>query len=98
MIVWTPTVFECLIRMRFLFSYLHLFSAIEHVSHGKSALEICSLLLLLCMYGHDKGNFLVSHTRLNKIPQNPIVLMAMKMVVTIIPEDIFSYTSETMAM
>ena len=35
MIVWTPTVFECLICMRFLFLYLHLFSAIEHVSHGK---------------------------------------------------------------
>ena len=47
MIVWTPTVFECLICMRFLFLYLHLFSAIEHVSHGKAALEIRSLLLLL---------------------------------------------------
>ena len=35
MIVWTPTVFECLICMRFLFLYLHLFS-IEHVSHGKA--------------------------------------------------------------
>ena len=35
MIVWTPTVFECLICMRFLFLYLHLFSAIKHVSHGK---------------------------------------------------------------
>ena len=36
MIVWTPTVFERLICMRFLFLYLHLFSAIEHVSHGKA--------------------------------------------------------------
>ena len=36
MIVWTLTVFECLICMRFLFLYLHLFSAIEHVSHGKA--------------------------------------------------------------
>ena len=36
MIGWTPTVFECLIYMRFLFLYLHLFSAIEHVSHGKA--------------------------------------------------------------
>ena len=27
--------FGCLICMRFLFLYLHLFSAIEHVSHGK---------------------------------------------------------------
>ena len=36
MIVWIPTVFECLICMRFLFLYLHLFSAIEHVSHGKA--------------------------------------------------------------
>ena len=36
MIVWTPTVFECLICMRFLFLYLHLFSATEHVSHGKA--------------------------------------------------------------
>ena len=39
MIVWTPTVFECLICMRFLFLYLHLFSAIEHVSHGKALLK-----------------------------------------------------------
>ena len=36
MIVWTPTAFECLICMRFLFVYLHLFSAIEHVSHGQA--------------------------------------------------------------
>ena len=28
--------FECLICMRFVFLYLHLFSAIEHVSHGKA--------------------------------------------------------------
>ena len=27
--------FECLICMRCAFLYLHLFSAIEHVSHGK---------------------------------------------------------------
>ena len=27
--------FECLICMCFVFSYLHLFSATEHVSHGK---------------------------------------------------------------
>ena len=27
--------FECLICMRFVFLYLHLFIAIEHVSHGK---------------------------------------------------------------
>ena len=32
----SATVFECLICMRFLFLYLHLFSAIEHVSHGKA--------------------------------------------------------------
>ena len=36
MIVWTPTAFECLICMHFLFLYVHLFSAIEHVSHGKA--------------------------------------------------------------
>ena len=36
MIVWIPTVFECLICMRFLYLYLHLFSATEHVSHGKA--------------------------------------------------------------
>ena len=36
MIVWMPTAFECLICMRFLFLYLHLFSTIEHVSHGKA--------------------------------------------------------------
>ena len=35
-IVWTPTVFECLICMRFLLLYFHLFSAIEHASHGKA--------------------------------------------------------------
>ena len=28
--------FECLICMCFIFLYLHLFSAIEHVSHGKA--------------------------------------------------------------
>ena len=28
--------FECLICMRSVFLYLHLFSAIEHVSHGKA--------------------------------------------------------------
>ena len=28
--------FECLIYMCFGFLYLHLFSAIEHVSHGKA--------------------------------------------------------------
>ena len=39
LIVWTPTVFECLIIficMCFLLLYLHLFSAIEHVPHGKA--------------------------------------------------------------
>ena len=30
------TVLECLVCMRFLFLYLHLFSATEHVSHGKA--------------------------------------------------------------
>ena len=30
------TVFECLVCMRFLFLYLHLFSATEHVSYGKA--------------------------------------------------------------
>ena len=35
MIVWTPAVFGCLICMCFVFLYLHLFSAVEHVSHGK---------------------------------------------------------------
>ena len=36
MVVWTPTAFECLICMRFVFLYLLLFSATEHVSHGKA--------------------------------------------------------------
>ena len=36
MIVWTPTVFGFLICTRSIFLYLHLFSAIEHVSHGKA--------------------------------------------------------------
>ena len=43
---WTPTVFECLICVCFVFLYLHLFSAIEHVVH-EGALEICSLSSLL---------------------------------------------------
>ena len=34
MIVWTPTDFECLICMRFLFLYLHLFSATEKRSRN----------------------------------------------------------------
>ena len=39
MMVWTHTVFECLKSYMHAFSiflYLHLFSAIEHVSHGKA--------------------------------------------------------------
>ena len=35
MIIWTPTVLSVLICMCFVFLYLHLFSAVEHVSHGK---------------------------------------------------------------
>ena len=31
--------FECLIRMCFVFLYLHLLSAVEHVSHGKALLK-----------------------------------------------------------
>ena len=34
MIIWKPA--ECLICMCFVFLYLHLFSAIEYVSHGKA--------------------------------------------------------------
>ena len=53
MIVWTPTVFECLIRMYFLFLYFHLLSATEHVSHGKRSrntlIIIIKLLLLLLL-------------------------------------------------
>ena len=33
--------------MCFVFLYLHLFSAIEHVSHGKCALEIRSLVVVV---------------------------------------------------
>ena len=36
MIVLAPTAFERLICMRFLFLCLNLFSATEHVSHGKA--------------------------------------------------------------
>ena len=51
MIVWTPTVFECPICMRFLFLYLHLFSTIEHVSHGKALREeIRSLYIYIYIY------------------------------------------------
>ena len=35
MIIWTPPVL-CLICMCFVFLYLHLFSATDHVSHGKA--------------------------------------------------------------
>ena len=35
MIIWTPTVLSVLYAC-FVFLYLHLFSAIEHVSHGKA--------------------------------------------------------------
>ena len=34
-IIWTPTVLS-VICMRFVILHLHLFSAIEHVSHGKA--------------------------------------------------------------
>ena len=47
MIVRTPTVFECLICMPFLFLYLHLFSAIEHVSHGKSASRNTLVIIII---------------------------------------------------
>ena len=46
MIVWTPTVFECLICMRFLFLHMHLFSAIEHVSSGK-LLEKYAIIIII---------------------------------------------------
>ena len=35
-VVWTHTVLGCRLCMCFVFLYLHLFSAIEHVSHGKA--------------------------------------------------------------
>ena len=34
--IYTYKLFECLINMCFVFLQLHLFSAIEHVSHGKA--------------------------------------------------------------
>ena len=36
MIILDTYCFECLICMCFVFLYLHLFSAVEHVSHGKA--------------------------------------------------------------
>ena len=45
MIVWTDAVLGVLYACALVFLYLHLFSAIEHVSHGKALLEILSLLL-----------------------------------------------------
>ena len=36
MITWTPTVLSVLYACLSYFLYLHLFSAIEHVSHGKA--------------------------------------------------------------
>ena len=38
--------FVCFICTCFVFLHLHLFSAIEHVSHGKARLDIRSLLLV----------------------------------------------------
>ena len=59
MIVWTPTVFVCLICTHFLFLYLHLFSTIERFT-WKSALEIRSLLLLLLMPIAPGGTWAIS--------------------------------------
>ena len=36
MIVWTPAVLGVLCASGFVVLYLHLFSVIEHVSHGKA--------------------------------------------------------------
>ena len=36
MTIWTPTVLSVLYACFFVFLYLDLFSAIEHVSHGKA--------------------------------------------------------------
>ena len=36
MIVWTPAVLSVLLCMCFVFLYLQLFSAVEHISHGKA--------------------------------------------------------------
>ena len=44
MIVWTHAVWGVLCACVLIFLYLHLFSAIEHVTHEKGALEIQSLL------------------------------------------------------
>ena len=53
MIVWTPTAFECLICMRFLFLYLNLFSAVEHVSHGKVLKKYAHYYYLLLLYYYE---------------------------------------------
>ena len=39
--------FECLIRMCFVFLYLHQFSTVEHVSHGKALIIIIIIIIIV---------------------------------------------------
>ena len=69
MIVWTPTVFECLICMHFLFFVFAPVQRNQACFTWKSALEIRSLLLLLllllfyCMFeeSREAGREQVGH-------------------------------------
>ena len=50
--------FECLVCMGFVFLYLHLFSAIEHFSHGKelTIIIIIIIIILLSQNRTEVGN------------------------------------------
>ena len=57
--------FECLIRMCFVFLYLHLLSAVEHVSHGKALQKFAHYYL--CPYSTINDNSRISDLALYKI-------------------------------
>ena len=46
--------FECLICMCFVFLYLHLFSAIEHVSHGRRSRNTLIIIIIMLPEAHTE--------------------------------------------
>ena len=64
MIIWTPTAFECLICMRFLFLYLHLFNAVEHVhmdKRSRNTLIIIITIIIIIITGNCLCSFCDLH-------------------------------------
>ena len=49
-IVWTPAVLSVLSCMCFVFLYLHLFSAIQHVSHGRRSKSTLIIIIINFIY------------------------------------------------